>query len=115
MASSHVVIPNKSFEGLSWEKAAQLGSYYHFRNAETPERKEVVKSDGLVRASDFLDPITEDLNGAWTIRNDNTKTCVVVRNLEYPGHVFFHKPTTGTYGNAYIGDGLKNRDIAFML
>lgn len=115
MASSHVVIPNNSYEGLTWERATQLSSYYHFRTPEQPERKEIVKSDGLVRPTDFLDPITSDLDGSWSIRNDNTKSTVILRNLEYPGYTFFHKPRTGVYGSAYFGDGFKNKDIAFML
>ena len=115
MASSHTVIANKSFQGLTWEQATQLDSYYHLRNPEQPERKEVVKSDGLVRAQDFLDPLQVDLQGTWTIRTDNTSASVLLRNLQYPGYTFFHKPRTGTYGSAYFGDGFKNRDIAFMV
>ena len=101
--------------GLSWEKAQQLSSYYHFRAATEPERQLVLKGNGMVRSDEFLDPITCDLQGSWSLTCDNTHSAIILRNLEYPGFVFFHKPATGVYGSAYFGDGMQNTDLAFML
>ncbi|ETW02407.1 hypothetical protein H310_05923 [Aphanomyces invadans] len=115
VSATHYIVPNRLFQGLSWEKALQLGSYHHFRDATTAERKSALATPGLVRPSDFLDPLTVDLEGTWTLRKDGTGSVVVLRNLVFPGFVFFHKPRTGQYGSAYFGDGLRNPDLAFML
>ncbi|OQR84742.1 radial spoke protein [Achlya hypogyna] len=115
VSATHQIVANRLFQGLSWDRALQLGSYYHFRPAESVERKGVLAQPGLIRPADFLDPITIDLDGVWDLRQDNTGAAVVLRNLQYPGSVGFHKPRTGAYGFAYFGDGLKNPDLAFML
>ncbi|RHY14394.1 hypothetical protein DYB25_007365 [Aphanomyces astaci] len=115
VSATHHVVPNRLFQGLTWEKALQLGSYHHFREATSAERKNALATPGLVRPSDFLDPLTVDLDGTWTLRKDGTGSVVLLRNLLYPGFVFFHKPRTGHYGSVYFGDGLRNPDLAFML
>jgi hypothetical protein len=33
----------------------------------------------------------------------------------WPGFIFYHKKGTKKFGNLYIGDGLKNEEIHFMI
>ncbi|OQS07781.1 radial spoke protein [Thraustotheca clavata] len=115
VSATHQIVPNPMFNGLAWDRALQLSSYYHFREAESTEPKGSLALPGLIRPTDFLDPITMDLDGVWNLRKDNTGSAVILRNMLYPGSIFFHKPKTNQYGFAYFGDGLKNPDLAFML
>ncbi|KDO29418.1 hypothetical protein SPRG_05955 [Saprolegnia parasitica CBS 223.65] len=115
VSATHHVVANRLFQGLTWDRAQQLSSYYHYRPADSAERKSALSQPGLVRAADFLDPISSDLDGVWDMRKDNTGAAIVLRHLQYPGAIFFHKPRTGVYGFAYVGDGLRNPDLAFML
>jgi radial spoke head protein 9 len=40
---------------------------------------------------------------------------VVVKSLAWAGFVFFHMPSTPYFGHVYVGTGLKNNDLIFML
>ncbi|GLE03087.1 hypothetical protein PINS_up011966 [Pythium insidiosum] len=110
------VVANLSFRGLKWDQALQLFNYFHFREPDLPERaKALHQSEGLVRPSDFLDPLIQDLDGSWSLAKDNTGSVVTLRNLFYPGAFAFHQPETPHHGYVYFGDGRKNLDLAFML
>jgi radial spoke head protein 9 len=70
--------------------------------------------------SHFLEPITQDLpKGLWTIQGgseaDESGRIVTIRSIMWPGFVFFHKQGTKRFGNLYIGDGIKNDELHFMI
>ena len=65
---------------------------------------------------DFLDPLDQDApQGSWAIHTDASKTQVNIRSLLWPGYVGFHRVGTSKFGGVYVGDGLKNADLPFML
>ncbi|CEG44837.1 radial spoke protein [Plasmopara halstedii] len=110
------VIANPSFHGLTWDQSLYLHNFFHFRYPDLPERAQIIEdTEGLVRARDFLDPLFQDLDGAWTLCKDNTGVYMTLLNYVYPGSFTFHRPLTTHYGSVYFGDGRKNLDIAFML
>lgn len=114
--ATHQVIKARAYEGLSYEAAGMKRNYFHFRKPETPKAVATMAREGLVRSSDFLDPISGDTPQAiWGLSHDETATKVVLRSFYWPGYTFFHEVGTGTYGGAYFGYGLANRDVAFML
>jgi radial spoke head protein 9 len=116
VAPQRQVVLNAAFHGLKWEQATQIFNYFHLREPELPEKlKALHNADGLVRASDFLDPLVGDLDGSWDLAKDNTGSVVTLRSLAYPGAFFFHEPETARYGSVYFGDGRKNPDLAFMI
>ena len=88
----------------------------HFRNVQTPVYKENLDGPGAPFNPKFLEPVTEDLpKGLWTVQNDESRKNAVVRSLMWPGFSFFHKKQSQKFGNLYIGDGLKNADLHFMI
>lgn len=114
--ASHAIVKNKSYEGLSFEAAGNIANYYHFRAPESARAKACLAKPGIVRPSDFMDPIAEDQpSGVWALTYDNTSTMSILRNFYWPGYFFFHVIETNEYGGVYFGDGLANLDIAFML
>eukprot|EP00615_Pteridomonas_danica_P003138 CAMPEP_0114347878 /NCGR_PEP_ID=MMETSP0101-20121206/14271_1 /TAXON_ID=38822 ORGANISM="Pteridomonas danica, Strain PT" /NCGR_SAMPLE_ID=MMETSP0101 /ASSEMBLY_ACC=CAM_ASM_000211 /LENGTH=273 /DNA_ID=CAMNT_0001485489 /DNA_START=34 /DNA_END=855 /DNA_ORIENTATION=+ len=114
--ASHKVLKNKSYEGLSFEAAGSLANYYHFRAPESARAKAAFAKPGIVRPSDFMDPVVDDQpEGVWSCSYDPSATTCILRNFYWPGYFFFHVMDTSDYGGVYFGDGLPNVDIAFML
>mmetsp|Transcript_58715 Transcript_58715/g.110767 ORF Transcript_58715/g.110767 Transcript_58715/m.110767 type:complete len:196 (-) Transcript_58715:272-859(-) len=114
--ASHAVGKNKSYEGLSYEAAGKLGSYFHFRSPESARAMASLAKPGIVRPGDFMDPCSEDQPaGVWSVCYDPSNTVSIVRNFYWPGYFFYHIIGTPEYGGVYFGDGLPNVDIAFML
>lgn len=57
----------------------------------------------------------DEPNKCWSVQQDVTKSVVTVRNQLWPGFYAFHRCNTPAHGCVYIGDGLRNNDLAFML
>lgn len=58
--------------------------------------------------------------GVWSIQVERGGTIALLRSLQWPGYLFFHRPTHGTAPNAqwgavYQGTGQRNDNIGFML
>ena len=51
----------------------------------------------------------------WSIQKDTTGQMAVIRNTIWAGFTAYHKAASGDFGGIYVGDGLKNRDLCFML
>jgi len=116
VAPSHQVVENRGYEGLDFEAAGKLSSYFHFRKAVNMETQSALEKQGLVRSTDFLDPLSVDKpTGSWSVQFNSSKTSSSIRSLLWPGYFFFHKVNSSKYGGVYFGYGQKNKDIAFML
>lgn len=114
--AAHSVRKNKSFEGLSYDAAASLSNYYHFREPKSICANANLNKPGIVRPSEFLDPISDDEpKGVWSLCRDASHTMVLLRSFYWPGYFFYHCVETSEYGGVYFGDGIANDDIAFML
>ncbi|KAJ8601340.1 hypothetical protein CTAYLR_009757 [Chrysophaeum taylorii] len=114
--ASRQVVPNASYQGLSHEAALNLKSYFHSREPRSSSAKNATTKMGLVRATEFLDPIADDMpKGVFALSLTPDATAVTLRSLYWPGAVFVHKINTRNYGSFYFGDGLPNSDLAFML
>jgi len=114
---THQVAENALFPGLSATEAGSLASYYHFRPAEHPSRAHALYKAGVVAATDFLDPASEDGPKAelvWSVRLALGSGLAEVRSLKWPGYFFLHSLGTPKYGGIYCGDGLENKDLHFM-
>lgn len=65
---------------------------------------------------DFLDSIELDFpKKAWSIVTDCTGTVATLRSQLWPGYYAFHRAYTNIYGSIYIGTGVKNLDLPFMI
>ena len=79
--------------------------------------KEQLDQPGAPFNPNFLEPIAEDQpKGLWIIQGGKQDDRTVnIRSIMWPGFIFYHKKGTKKFGNLYIGDGLKNEEIHFMI
>lgn len=112
----HEVRKNEAFKGLTHENAFSEESYLHFRSAQTKEKKDLNQKDDAIFRPDFLESIAQDdIRGSWSVQPDTTKTQVIIKSLLWPGYYAYHKLRSKIFGGVYIGDGIKNVDLPFML
>jgi len=72
-----------------------------------------VEDDAIFR-HDFLESINDDpIRGSWSIQPSTTKDSTLIKSLFWPGYFAYLKGTI--YGGVYIGTGVKNADLPFML
>ena len=70
----------------------------------------------MIFTNDFLDDLTGDLpKGVWSVQTNYEKRNVSCRNLQWPGYFAYHRLKSGEFGSVYIGNGIKNIDVAFMI
>ncbi|KAM8826636.1 radial spoke head protein 9 homolog isoform 2-T2 [Synchiropus picturatus] len=106
---------NRSFAGLSYTEAAKLENYLHFTEPQHLKNKSLLEMADLNPAYDFLDPLSVDVPNGWCLQFECARTVCTIRSLLWPGLIFYHVPMTVQYGYIYIGDGLRNLDLPFML
>lgn len=116
MTEAHEVERNASFRGLNCTTGFELNSYSHFRNCQDQTKKELLLRDDAVFQPDFLDEVSSDMpQGLWSVQKDSNGKTAVIRNHVWAGYTAYHKVGSNTFGGVYIGDGLKNADLAFMI
>ncbi|KAG1679524.1 hypothetical protein FOA52_011125 [Chlamydomonas sp. UWO 241] len=59
--------------------------------------------------------LAADLRGCWAVNYDPFKTVAAVRSLLFPGYTMYYSGHDATWGALYVGDGLRNNDLIFML
>jgi radial spoke head protein 9 len=112
----HEVRKNEAFKGLTHDNAFLEESYLHFRSAQTKEKKELIQKDDAIFRQDFLESIAQDdIKGSWSVQPDTTRTQVIIKSLQWPGYYAYHRLKSKIFGGLYIGDGIKNVDLPFML
>ncbi|KAJ8270531.1 hypothetical protein GJAV_G00116000 [Gymnothorax javanicus] len=106
---------NRSFQGLSTLEAGNLSNYLHFAEPQHLKKKSILQMADLDPSIDFLDPLSEDIpKGSWSLQMEGSNVCVL-RSLLWLGLTFYHVPSSPQHGYIYMGDGLKNLDLPFML
>ncbi len=98
------------------DHAFKIEAYQHFRQAVNKEKREQIDRDDAIYVDTFLDDITNDWpKGTWNILKDTSESVAVIRNKLWPGYYAYHRVNTGIFGAAYIGNGIKNLDLPFMI
>jgi len=116
MTPEHQVRRNEAFRGLKGDDATNLKSYLHFRNVQCPQKKSDLDLPTAPFNQDFLDSAASDMpKGSWNLQLDGRHENVLVRSLMWPGFQFFHRQGSNKFGSIYIGDGLKNLELHFMV
>lgn len=93
-----------------------LCNYQHFRNVQAADKKALLDKSDAPFHKDILDPIDCDQpKGCWSLQMDERCCVALMRSLAWPGFQFFHKVNSKKFGNVYIGDGLKNQEVHFIV
>eukprot|EP00347_Sterkiella_histriomuscorum_P001082 403373397 len=116
MTPTKEVRRNEAFRGLNSEQAFQIESYQHFRQVVNREKREQIDRDEGIYNHHFLDEIQTDYpKGAWNIVKDTTQQVALIRSKLWPGYYAYHRVNTYIFGGLYIGNGIKNLDLPFMI
>lgn len=51
----------------------------------------------------------------WSLQLHLKDNLIIIRNLYWSGMTFYHKINSSEYGSIYVGDGIKNKCLAFMI
>ncbi len=107
---------NEGFKGLRGPSATSLDNYVHFRGVLSKEKRDLIDRDEGIFNPQFLDLVSSDpLKGAWSVQKDTTDSTVIIRNKLWPGYYSYHRTNSSIYGGLYIGSGIRNNDLPFML
>lgn len=114
---AHQVVPCAEYAGLAYSDLNELNSYAHFRPAKNIGKLRAMAKDDIEwKNSNFLDRLTSTLPiGCWAKRLDPTTSSVQLRSLSWPGYVFYAVAQKSYFGSVYIGHGIKNADLPFLL
>jgi radial spoke head protein 9 len=116
MTPQHELHENRNFYGLDGTSALSHGYWLHFRAPQSSEAKANLEEESVIFNSNFLDNLEADLpKGVWSLQLDHQKKNVNVRNMLWPGYYAFHRLSSSVFGSVYIGDGVKNADLPFMV
>lgn len=111
-----LVVPNRSFEGLTVSESAKLCSYMHFRDPKLLVEKTLLQKANLDKSIDFMDTVEDDCpKGSWSLQFERGSGLVTLRSMLWLGFVAYHVPGSRKFGSIYVGTGEKNADLPFML
>ncbi|VWU52458.1 conserved protein, unknown function [Hepatocystis sp. ex Piliocolobus tephrosceles] len=103
------------FNGLNIIEALKLTSWVHFRYPKNLTYEKIKNYDTFF-LNNFLDCIKSDIpTNIWNIKINKELTKISISNYLYPGYVFYHTLNTPFYASIYIGNGISNYDLPFLL
>lgn len=72
--------------------------------------------DRCLEREDFLDTLSQDpIKDSWSVQTDESKTEITIRSLLWPGYVAYHRANSTVFGGVYLGTGIQNYDLPFMV
>ena len=108
---------NEAFKGLSKECAFKQENWVFFARSVTD--KEIIgkKERGeAIYSNDAMETVASDcLKNDWSIQSDTTGTVANLKSHLWPGFIAYHRCNTNIFGHLYIGDGICNENLAFMV
>ena len=81
-----------------------------------PEVKGLYERDEATFAENICDTVNNDYpRKAWSVNMDVTGTVATLKNHLWPGLIQYHRCHTNIIGAVYIGDGICNSELPFMV
>ena len=123
----HELRRNENFKGLKKEELKDITKYSHFRKPSQLDKIMNIEKEEAIFRTDILDDLNKDsfkskcifliiiILDTWTFQLDSTKSIVNIRSILWPGYFAYHKAETNMYGCVYIGTGVKNAELPFMI
>jgi len=69
-----------------------------------------------IKSIDFLDELSNDIPAdQWSVQYSYDNSMLYIKNLLWPGFVSYVILGTNIYGCLYIGDGIKIKDLPFLI
>ena len=110
------IIQNEGFRGLTKEMMCSLECWQFTRDPKDPEIKGLIERDEATFNEDCLDCVAKDFpKNSWNIQLDVTGTVATLKSQLWPGLFSYHRCNTDVYGYFYMGDGVRNANLPFMI
>lgn len=112
-----VTLLTSFFQGLNQMEGSDINNYQLLRHPKTPYTENLMKRPDYNYSTDTFDTIGSILpeGQSFSVNIDSDSGLSVVKSMYWPGMIFFHKLHTNAHGFCYIGNGLRNHDLLFML
>jgi len=86
------------------------------RKAKDPEIESLIARGEAIYNSECLDNVSKDFpQNSWSIQEDVTGTVATLKSHLWPGFFSYHRCNTDITGFVYIGDGIRNNNLPFMV
>ncbi|CAG9472228.1 conserved Plasmodium protein, unknown function [Plasmodium vivax] len=113
--TNNLEMKNANFSGLNMMEALKLTSWVHFRYPKNLTYDKI-KNYNTFFLNNFLDSIKSDVPASmWHVKVNKQLSKISIMNCLYPGYVFYHLLNTPFYASVYIGNGIPNYDLPFLL
>ncbi|CRG97727.1 conserved Plasmodium protein, unknown function [Plasmodium gallinaceum] len=113
--TNNLEVKFSNFSGLNILDALKLTSWVHFRYPKNLTYDKIKNYDTFF-LNNFLDSIESDNpTNMWNIKINEELSKISIINHLYPGYIFYHILNTPFYASLYIGNGISNYDLPFLL
>ena len=76
----------------------------------------MIERDESIFNVECLDSVEKELpKNSWNIHKDATRSLATLKSNLWPGLYAYHRCNTNIYGFIYIGDGIMNSNLPFMV
>ena len=113
---SHTVCANEGFRGLAVDASCNLENWQHLRVIKLEQNKNLAARNEACYNDEFLDALSHDKPlKCWSILKDTTGSVAILRSQLWPGYYAYHRSNTAIFGGVYMGEGIQNVSLPFML
>jgi len=110
------VMQNEAFRGLNRDDCFSLKNWQFMRVPQSDEIRGKRDRGEAVYDENCFDAVSHDtVQNSWSVQKDVTGTVATLRNNQWPGFMAYHRCNTDICGSVYLGDGICNHDLAFMV
>jgi len=108
--------PNEAFRGLAKKEMMSLDNWHFTRSPKDPEIKGKIARGEATYSSDCRDKVSAEMPaGSWSIQEDVTGTVATLKSHLWPGLMSYHRCNSNIVGYCYMGDGICNQNLPFMV
>lgn len=110
------VAMNEAFSGMAKDECLKLENWQFSRSPKDPEIQGVIAREEATFSSDVFDNVASEMpKNSWSLQTDVTGTVVTLKSHLWPGFYAYHRCNTSISGFVYMGDGIRNSDLPFMV
>uniref|UniRef100_A0A7S3IPB2 Radial spoke head protein 9 homolog n=1 Tax=Strombidium inclinatum TaxID=197538 RepID=A0A7S3IPB2_9SPIT len=110
------IVENEAFNGLSKDQMLSVENWQFHRDPQDPEIQNLIARGEAVYNADCLDSVAKDFpKNSWSIQKDVTGTVATLKSHLWQGFYAYHRCNTDISGYIYMGNGIKNENLPFMV
>lgn len=107
---------NEGFSGLNYEDSLKIENWQFTRQPQDPEILGMIERDESIFNVECLDSVAKEFpKNSWNLHKDATRSVATLKSHLWPGLYAYHRCNTNIFGFIYIGDGIMNSNLPFMV